>query len=155
MRGVDRVDQVQWKDLFFFSCRHATLYTMHYGSWEPSGRFLDYCKFLFSFVQSSCAGIKIQLLKKISWSRFWKKSKINNFTSHFAHKIHRAGKKYFLEPFLKKNPKLTVLHLILHTKLTEQVKSIFWQHIWIPDVISFHLIGRTICFYNKIKFSFF
>ena len=62
--------------------------------------FLYYCKFLFNFVQSSYAGIKIQLLKNISRSRFWKKSKINNLTSHFAHKIHWACKKYFLTAYL-------------------------------------------------------
>ena len=71
----------------------------HYGSWEPPGWFLDYCKFLFSFVQSSYAVMKIQLLKNISFSRFWKKSKINNFTYHFAHKIHWASKKYFLKAY--------------------------------------------------------
>ena len=74
--------------------------TSHCGSWEPPGRFLDYCKFLFSFVQSLYAGIKIQVLKNISRSRFWKKSKINNFTSHFSHKIHCVGKKYFLTAYL-------------------------------------------------------
>ena len=73
---------------------------MHCGSWEPPGRFLYYCKFLFSFVQASYAGIKIQLLKNISRSRFWKKSKINNFTSHCVHKIHWVGKKYFLTAYL-------------------------------------------------------
>ena len=73
----------------------------HYGSWEPPGRFLCYCKFFFHFVQSLYAGIKIRLLKNISWSPNCKKSKINNFTSYFSHKIHWAGKKYFLTAFLK------------------------------------------------------
>ena len=45
----------------------------HYGSWEPPGRFLDYCKFLFSLVQSSCAGIKNQSLKKYFIWHFLKK----------------------------------------------------------------------------------
>ena len=75
-------------------------YPRHCGSWEPPGRFLDNCKFLFSLVQSSHAGIKIQPLKNISSSPFWKKSKINNFTSFIAHKIYWAGKKYFLTAYL-------------------------------------------------------
>ena len=76
------------------------LFVIHCGSWEPPGRFLDNCKFLFSLVQSSHAGIKIQPLKNISSSPFWKKSKINNFTSFIAHKIYWAGKKYFLTAYL-------------------------------------------------------
>ena len=48
-------------------------------------------------------------------------------------------KKYFLEPFLKKIQKFIILRTFLHTKFTDQVKNIFWQHIWIPDVISHYI----------------
>ena len=50
------------------------LNTGHHASWRPPGRFLDYCRFLFSSVQSTCAGIHIQLRKNISSGTFEKKS---------------------------------------------------------------------------------
>ena len=72
----------------------------HYGSWEPPGQFLDHCKFLFSLVQSSHAGIKNQSLKNISSGTFWKKLQNCNFTSYFAYKIYLASRKYFLIAYL-------------------------------------------------------
>ena len=65
------------------------------------------------------------------------------------------GWKIYLGALFEKNPKLKILCLILHVKFTEQVKNILWQHIWIPDVISFHLICHTIYFHGKTKISFF
>ena len=88
----------------------------HHESWVPPGRFLDNCMFLFGWHQSRCAGIKIKPLRNISFGTFWKK------------------------------PKSTILHLILHSEFIRQVKNIFWKHIWMPDIISFHLIGHTVYF---------
>ena len=48
--------------------------TIHHASWRPPGRFLDYCRFLISLVQSTCAGIHIQPVKNISSGTFEKKS---------------------------------------------------------------------------------
>ena len=59
----------------------------------------------------------------------------------------------FLGALFEKIPKVMIINLILHKKFIKQVKNIFWQHIWIPDIISFHLIGRII--YKKWSFHFF
>ena len=45
--------------------------------------------------------------------------------------------------FCKKS-KIDIFHLILHLEILGLLEDLFRWHIWIPDEISFHLIGRTI-----------
>ena len=69
----------------------------HCGSWEPPGRLLDYCKFLFSSIQSLYAGID-STIKKDFIQRFWKKIPklpILNYILHIEACLY-----YFLKAYL-------------------------------------------------------
>ena len=44
---------------------------------------------------------------------------------------------------------------VLNEEFFNSSRPLFWWQICNPDVISFHLIGRTICFYEEIKISIF
>ena len=61
---------------------------IHYASWRPPGRFLDYCRFLFRLVQSTGAAINIQPLKNISSGTFWKKSLFVKDALHMQRMLH-------------------------------------------------------------------
>ena len=62
-------------------------------------------------------------------------------------------KEIFLVALFEKNPKLIIFHSMLHLDFRGLLENLFRLHIWIPDEISFCLIGRTIYFWIKIKFS--
>ena len=48
---------------------------------------------------------------------------------------------------------MLVFSLVLHVDSSGNNENLFCQHVWIPDEISIHLIGRTIQFYQKMQFS--
>ena len=53
----------------------------------------------------------------------------------------------------EKYEKKIIFTLVLNEEFLNSSRPIFWWQICNPDVISFHLIGRTICFYEEIRIS--
>ena len=77
------------------------------------------------------------------------------FTQDGLPELGSSFKEIFLVAPCEKNQKLIIFHPILHQDFRGLLENIFRWHIWIPDEISFRLIGCTIYFSKEIKFSIF
>ena len=78
---------IDLKRMYLLTNFHAH---MHCGSWEPSGHFSYYSKFLFSLVQSTQVRIKISSLKNISSGSFLEKSLFCENVLHTRHNVAYA-----------------------------------------------------------------